>query len=109
MAITPATLCELKLVAGVGVAYTSTGVTTLLDKCTLCNTTGGAVAVTLYLVPSGGAATATHTIISGRSIAAGETYICPEVVGHILESGATLQGSGLDVTLRASGRQVSGV
>ena len=84
MAITPATLCELKLVAGVGVAYTSTGVTTLLDKCT-------------------------HTIISGRSIAAGETYMCPEVVGHILESGATLRGSGLDVTLRASGRQVSGV
>ena len=109
MAITPAVLCELQLVAGVGVVYTSTNVTTLIDKCTLCNTTGGAVTVTLYLVPSGGAVSAPYTIISGRSIAAGETYLCPDVVGHILESGDTLRGSGLDVTLRASGRQVSGV
>jgi len=30
-------------------------------------------------------------------------------VGHILESGDSIQGFGLSVTLRASGRQVSGL
>ena len=109
MAITPAVLAESQLTATAAVYYISSGVTTLIDRSTLCNTTGSAVVVTLYLVPTGSSPGAANTINSARSVAAGETYTCPEVEGHILESGDSIQGFGLSVTLRASGRQVSGL
>lgn len=91
--------------------YTSTNIITIIDKMTLCNTTGGAVTVTVDLVDSGGSAGVSERVISARSLAAGETYTCPEVVGHILNAGDTIQGlasAATSITIRASGRQVSG-
>lgn len=91
--------------------YTSTNIQTIIDKMTVCNTTGGAVTLTIDLVDSGGTAGVTERVISARSIAAGETYTCPEVVGHVLNAGDTIQGlagSAASLTIRASGRQVSG-
>lgn len=91
--------------------YTATNVRTIIDKLTLCNTTGGAVTVTLDLVDSGGSAGVTERLLSARSINAGDTYTCPEVVGHVLNSGDTIQGlcsANTSITIRASGREVTG-
>ena len=68
--------------------------------------------VTIDLVDSGGTAGASERMISARSIAAGETYICPEVVGHILNAGDSIHGLASEytsITIRASGREVSGL
>jgi hypothetical protein len=92
--------------------YTATNVRTIIDKMTICNTTAGAVTATIDIVDSGGAAGVTERLISARSIAAGETYPCPEVVGHYLSNGDTIQGlagAAASLTIRASGREVSGV
>lgn len=87
--------------------YTAPTLTkTIIKSAQLTNTTAGAVACTVYLVPSAGTAGATNTVISARSIAAGETYNCPELVNAVLEAGGTIQALGLNVTLTASGAEI---
>jgi hypothetical protein len=90
--------------------YTATNVRTIIDKFTLCNTTAGAITVTIDIVDSGGSAGVTERVISVKSIAAGETYTCPEMVGQILNSGDSIQGlasAGTSITIRGSGREVT--
>lgn len=72
----------------------------VVKSAQLCNTTAGAVACTVYLVPSGGTAGASNTYISARSIAAGETYNCPELIGQGLNAGGFVQALGLNVTFK---------
>lgn len=89
--------------------YTSLGVRTIIDKFTVTNTTVGAVTFAANLVTTGGAAGAANLIVR-RSISPGQTYTCPELVGHILEEGnfiSTLAGAAASLTIRASGRQVT--
>lgn len=111
MSVTPKTLIDSQQIANSATTYyTATNVRTIIDKFTVCNTTAGAVTVTVDIVDSGGSSGVTERIISARSIAAGETYTCPEVVGHILDSGdfiAALASAATSLTLRASGREVT--
>jgi hypothetical protein len=90
--------------------YTATNCKTIVDKCTLTNTTAGAITATLDIVDSGGAAGVTERLISAKSIAAGETYTCPEVVGHILGDGDAiyaLASAATSITIRVSGREIT--
>jgi hypothetical protein len=90
--------------------YTAgTGVRTILDKFTAYNGTAGAVSLTVNLVPSAGAAAATNVQVV-KSIAAGETYTFPEIVGHVLESGgfiSTIASAATSLVIRVSGRENS--
>jgi hypothetical protein len=48
--------------------------------------------------------------VKTKSLAAGETYTFPEIVGHYLENGgyiSTLAGTGSAINIRASGREVT--
>lgn len=88
---------------------TPSGVRTLLDKFTGTNTTGSAATLTVKLIPSGGSAGASNQIVS-KSLAPGECYTFPELVGQVLASGdviSTLAGTATAITIRASGREVS--
>lgn len=91
--------------------YTApTGTRTIIDKLTGTNTTGAAATLTIKLIASGGAAGAANTIVSAKTLAAGESYTFPEVVGHVLNPGdfiSTLAGTAAAITIRASGREVS--
>lgn len=90
--------------------YTATNVRTIIDKFTVTNTTVGVVVFTARIIPSGGSAAASNAIISARSIAAGECYTCPELVGHLLSSGdfiSTLAGAATSLTIRAAGREIT--
>ena len=83
---------------------------TIIDKATITNTTAGAVTATVKLVPSGGSVGASNTVISAQSIAAGASYLCPELAGHILNTGdfvSALAGAATSLTIRISGREVS--
>lgn len=112
MAVNPRTLFNAKQAENSETTqYTSApSVRTIVDKFTATNTTGTAATLTIRLVPSGGSAGASNTVLSAKSLAAGETYNCPEVVGHVLEAGdfiSTLAGTAAAITIRASGRQVT--
>ena len=83
---------------------------TIIDKFTVTNTTATAVTFAANLVPYGGTAGDANLIIKPRTIAAGECYCCPELVGHSLESGgmiSTLAGTASALTICASGREIT--
>lgn len=89
--------------------YTSLSVKTIIDKFTATNTTGGNVTFAANLVNSGGAAGAANLIFS-RTLLPGQCYTCPELIGHVLESGdfiSTLAGAAASITIRAAGRQIT--
>jgi hypothetical protein len=97
--------------AGNTTQYTAAGVRTIIDKFTGTNTTGAAATLTVFLVPNAGAAGVTNTVVSAISIAAGACYTFPEVVGHVLNSGdflVTASGTAAAITVRGSGREVTG-
>lgn len=89
--------------------YTAVAKTTIIDKHTVTNTTGGGVVYTVNVVPSGGAAAVSNQVLS-KTIAAGETYQCPEVVGQVLNPGdfiSTLAGAATSLTILANGREIT--
>jgi len=90
--------------------YTALNCTCVIDKFTVTNTTALNVPFSVNLLPSGGVASAANLVLSARSIAPGETYTCPQLVGQVLEPGgiiSTLAGSGASLTLSASGREIT--
>lgn len=106
-----------RLVSGSQVATTSTTYYTaaastraVIGAAAVCNTTGTADQITIYLVPSAGSADATNTLISARTVAAGETYACPELIGQVIETGGTIRAkattSASALTLVVSGTEI---
>lgn len=90
--------------------YTATNCKTIIDKFTVTNTTAGIVTFACNLVASGGSASASNLVLSPKSIAVGECYTCPELVGQTLESGgfiSTLAGAATSLTISASGREIT--
>ena len=59
----------------------------LIKKATFNNDHTSVVTVTINLVPSGGAAAYGNQITKTKSLAAGETWSCPDVENHVLEAG----------------------
>ena len=106
--VTPKRLIEgSQLTAAAATYYTAPALTTTrIRKLVFTNTTAGAVAVSLYLVPAAGAAAATNIIWSAKSIAAGQTAECYEAEGHVLAPGDFIQALGLNVTITASGDEI---
>lgn len=112
MAITPRTFSEsvqLTASAATYVAAVAAG-RILIDKFTLVNTDTVPRTATVHIIASGGAASTANMIIQAKGLQAGETYTCPEIVGHVLEPGAFIQALASTTTvinLRVSGRLVS--
>jgi hypothetical protein len=89
--------------------YTSTNITTVIDAFTVSNNTGSNATLAVNLVPSGGAAGASNLVLS-KTILAGKSYSCPEVVGQTLASGdfiSLIAGTASALVIRASGRKIS--
>jgi hypothetical protein len=90
--------------------YTALNCKTLIDKFTATNTSAANVVFSVNLVASGGTASAANRILSLRTISPGETYTCPELVGHSLEAGgfiSTLCDTATSLTIDASGREIT--
>lgn len=111
MAVTAKCLLESKYAENAQTSqYTAgTGIRAIVDKFTGYNGTAGAVTLTVNLVASGGAAGAANIKVV-KSLAAGETYSFPELVGQVLNTGdfiSTLAGAATSIVIRVSGREVS--
>ena len=91
--------------------YTApTGTRTIIDKFTGTNYSASSETLSINIVTSAGSASNSNLIVKTKTLAAGETYTFPEVVGHVLApSGfiSTIASSGSAITIRASGREVS--
>ena len=73
---------------------------------TLTNTTGAAIAATVYLAPSGGIGTS-NVVISARTISAGETYTCPEMINHSISPGGAVWALGNGLSFKYSATDIS--
>ena len=86
--------------------YTSTNVTTIIDKFTATNTTDATLTLSINLIPNGDTVGDSNLVVDEKSILSKATYSCPEVVGHMLQNGAKINttASGVGITIVASGR-----
>lgn len=113
MTVTAKTLIDpIQPPAAQTLLYTSppTGKGTIVDKFTGTNPTGAAATLTVNLVKLAGAAGAANTIVSAKSLAPGEAYTFPELVGHVLGAGdfiSVLPSAAASITVRSSGRELS--
>jgi len=90
--------------------YTATRCTARVDNMTVTNTDSSAHQLTVYLIASGGTAIDSNTIIDTKSILAGETYTCPEMIGKIIPAGSFIQAladAGTVLTISAGGIEIT--
>ena len=90
--------------------YTASAVTAIIDKFTATNYSGTAATLSVNLVTQYDTTGNQNLIVKTKSLAAGETYTFPEIVGHYLASGgyiSTLAGTGSAINIRCSGREVT--
>ena len=70
---------------------TPAGTYSTIANLSLTNTSGSPVSVTVYNVPSAGSASAGNALVSGYSLAAGQSYVPPQAIGLTMAPGSTLQ------------------
>lgn len=102
MAVTPYVFDGGALTAAAATQGTAVPALTkrVIKSAALVNTTAAPIAATVYLVPNGGAAGATNTMISARPIAPGESYPCPELINQGLNAGGAVQALGNGLTFK---------
>lgn len=90
--------------------YTSTGMTTIIDKFTATNYSASAATISVNLVTSGGSTGDSNLIVKTKTLQPSETYTFPELVGQVLMSGgfiSTLAGTAAAVNIRSNGRVIT--
>ena len=108
----PKRLVDGSLLTTSAAAYFTAGANVLvtISACTVTNTTAGALTAPVYLVPSGGSATAANCILSAKTLAAGESLNVGSAIGQTLAAGGMLQAlasAGAGVSLVASGYETT--
>ena len=87
--------------------YTSTNVTTIIDKFTATNYSATAATLSVNLVTLSGSAGNDNLIVKSKTLQPSETYSFPELIGHNLLPGgfiSTIAGTASAINIRASGR-----
>jgi len=82
-----------------------TQATARVGRAVFTNTTASAVTITAGIT-TGGALTAATTVIAARSVAAGESYVSPELSGAVIPAGSSLRAyanAAASITLMVSG------
>lgn len=90
--------------------YTSTNVTTIIDKFTATNYSAAAATISVNLVSFADTAGNQNLIVKTKTLQPSECYTFPELVGQVLLSGSfisTIAGTSSAINIRASGRIVS--
>lgn len=90
--------------------YTSTGVSTVIDKFTATNYSASPATLSVNLVTSAGSAGNDNLITKTKTLLASEVYTFPELVGQVLNPGdfiSTIAGTSSAINIRASGRVIS--
>lgn len=111
MTITAKVLIPPKLAEAVQTTqYSSVSATTIIDKFTATNVSGAVASLSVNLLTASGTADSSNLIVDTKALQPGETYLFPEVVGHILSpnnSISTLASGASSISIRSSGREVT--
>jgi len=111
MTVTAKNLVPAKFVADTQTTqYTASNVTTIIDKFTATNISASTATISVNLVTQTYTPSDSNLIVKAKSLTAGETYIFPELVGHILPTGgfiSTIASAASAINMRVSGREVS--
>jgi hypothetical protein len=100
----------LQLVTAATTQYTATGVKAIIDKATVTNTDTVNRSFNVHIVTSGGSANNGNLVIDTKTVVPNETYLCPELVGQVLDAGdfiSTTASAATALTLRISGREIA--
>jgi hypothetical protein len=90
--------------------YTSTNVTTIIDKFTAMNYDTSTRTISVNLVTAADSAGNQNLIVKTKSLQPAETYTFPEIVGQILSPGgfiSTIASAATAINIRASGREIT--
>ena len=90
--------------------YQANSVKAIIDKFTATNTSLAKVVFSCNLIKVTDSAGDGNVIIDEKVILPGKTYLCPELVGQVLEDGgiiSTLCDTAPALTISASGREIS--
>lgn len=90
--------------------YAARNVRAVIDTFTATNTNTINVSFSVNLVASGGSAGDSNLVLNTKTIQPGETYLCPELIGQVLESGgfiSTIASVASSITISAAGREIS--
>lgn len=111
MTITAVVLIPPKLAEAAQVSQYSAGTATaVIDKFTATNVSSAVATLSVNLVSASGAAGDSNLIVKLKSLQPSETYLFPELVGHVLSPNgfiSTLASASSAITIRASGREVT--
>lgn len=109
MAQTPKRIISGSILTGSAATYytTPTGAKCVIKKLVFINTTAGSVSITVYLVPLAGTAGSSNTLTIARSLAANETWSCPDAENMVLEAGGFIDALGTGVTIMASAIEIT--
>lgn len=83
---------------------------TIIDKATVTNTDSVNRSFSVNIVNNGGSPSNANLVVDDRAVVPGETYLCPELIGHALLQGdfiSTTASAGAALTLRITGREVT--
>lgn len=92
------------------VQYTVSGARAVIDKATVTNTSGNNVTLSVNLVTAAASEAASNLVIDDKVIFPGETYLCPELVGHVIDPGgyiSAIAGASGALSMRVSGREIA--
>ena len=109
MAVSIQTLIDSKYAEDSQVFQFVSDFTVFINKFTAVNVSSNSEQISVYLTDDGSPADS-NLIIDGRTIAPGETYTCPELINHALQSGAgiaTLASAANAIVIRASGTVIT--
>ena len=90
--------------------YTSTNLTTIIDKFTATNYSAVAASISVNLLNPGGSAGNDNLIVKVKTLQPSETYTFPEIVGQTLAPNgqiSTLASAAASINIRASGREIT--
>jgi hypothetical protein len=111
MAVTTKVLLDSKQLESTQTTqYTAVNCRALITKVTIANNDTVNRTVSVNLVPSAGTAGASNRVINVKTIVPGETYLCPELSGQILESGgfvSTIASAASALTIRINGQEIT--
>jgi hypothetical protein len=88
----PVAIASTQLGTSATTLYTApTATTSTIANMSFSNTSGSAVAITVYNVPSGGSAGTANIVVPSFTLSVGQSYVPPQLIGLNLAPGATLQ------------------
>ena len=113
MAVTPKKIIAGSELTGSAATYYTAPANTrvIIKKLTFTNKHAtDAINVTVYLIPSGGAAGDNNTLVDAKAVGPKECWECTQAEGHVLEAAGFIQAlasTAAEVTIQGSGVEIT--